>query len=798
MPPTPPVSGGPVCNGTTHPQHQPNFNQTEIPHGSQQPASTALMNGHSEEVKSAYFCQENESERGKRGRPPKNNSKQEQSTSVPNGKIKKRGRPPKVKSEDVPSKQSKITDTMKKTKRTVNRFKGVTKEELLEKFLPDRIKHDLDILIIGINPGLFAAYKGHHYAGPGNHFWSCLNMSGFVDKKMTSDNDADLLDYGIGFSTIVERTTPGAKDLSSKEIREGAKKLIEKIQFYKPKIAVFNGKGIYEIFSKEIFGQKKKDFVFGTQINKIPETDTYIYVMASSSARCAQFPRAQDKVHFYIKLKELRDSLRGVKSDEPVQELSYTFDLKKATELAKVQHIKQERFDPDYDTFDATKNGNTSYPVFTATNGPTTSNVQTTSHNAIDMNNNTHNATDIPSTSATPQTMNNNNNATSADVKIVQQKTVKEDNNVMARHAHLVRYLRQDADSQEPGPSQGRKGSQQPVTLSPGNPKLQQDISEELRQERVGNWVREQQSLEYDSEPPMGMDRPDEGAPGAQDAGLGGPVEMDGASQLSVMSAGVSGSASESTSGYGSIDASSRRVRLDRVEMWVLEQQHVRRHNAGNQQQIQQSIQAASSNSFNPQSAAAVRPESQIQPSTVAGWLQSATIPNTMPAASFGIMQSQSGMTPAISSQMFSNGNRAIQRTTSGHINQVNMVIDQIVAGPTTSAGRSSPYGFNRTGTPSRRDGGSGSSFSTAIRPPVPLYSSWGGEGSNSGGSAISSPVVPFVANSSTHASPVQPFIASANNASLPTLTSQNFSNALSMSCQSAGNNSFLAPHFNL
>jgi hypothetical protein len=23
---------------------------------------------------------------------------------------------------------------------------------------------------IGINPGMYAAYKGHHYAGPGNHF----------------------------------------------------------------------------------------------------------------------------------------------------------------------------------------------------------------------------------------------------------------------------------------------------------------------------------------------------------------------------------------------------------------------------------------------------------------------------------------------------------------------------------------------------------------------------------------------------------------------------------------------------
>lgn len=43
---------------------------------------------------------------------------------------------------------------------------------------------------------------------------ACINMSGFVDKKMTSDDDMELLDYGIGFSTIVPRTTPGSKDLS--------------------------------------------------------------------------------------------------------------------------------------------------------------------------------------------------------------------------------------------------------------------------------------------------------------------------------------------------------------------------------------------------------------------------------------------------------------------------------------------------------------------------------------------------------------------------------------------------------
>ena len=54
------------------------------------------------------------------------------------------------------------------------------------------------------------------------------------------------------------------------------------------------------------------------------------YVMPSSSARCAQFPRAQDKVHYYIKLKDLRDQLKGIERNTDVQEVQYTFDLQLA------------------------------------------------------------------------------------------------------------------------------------------------------------------------------------------------------------------------------------------------------------------------------------------------------------------------------------------------------------------------------------------------------------------------------------------------------------------------------------
>lgn len=69
------------------------------------------------------------------------------------------------------------------------------------------------------------------------------------------------------------------------------------------------------------------------------------YLMPSSSPRCAQFPRAQDKVHFYVKLKELRDQMRGLPASRDVQETKYSFDL----QLAKGkqgEHARMPQFGP--------------------------------------------------------------------------------------------------------------------------------------------------------------------------------------------------------------------------------------------------------------------------------------------------------------------------------------------------------------------------------------------------------------------------------------------------------------------
>ncbi|XP_054973929.1 G/T mismatch-specific thymine DNA glycosylase [Sorex araneus] len=288
-----------------------------------------------------------------RGRKRKPRATQTKKPAEPKKKAAEPKKPAEAKksgkSKKSKDKQEKITDAFK-VKRKVDRFNGVSEAELLTKTLPDILTFNLDIVIIGINPGLMAAYKGHHYPGPGNHFWKCLFMSGLSEVQLNHMDDHTLPGkYGIGFTNMVERTTPGSKDLSSKEFREGGRILVQKLQKYQPRIAVFNGKCIYEIFSKEVFGVKVKNLEFGLQPHKIPDTETLCYVMPSSSARCAQFPRAQDKVHYYIKLKDLRDQLKGIERNTDVQEVQYTFDLQLAQEDAKKMAVKEEKYDPGYE-----------------------------------------------------------------------------------------------------------------------------------------------------------------------------------------------------------------------------------------------------------------------------------------------------------------------------------------------------------------------------------------------------------------------------------------------------------------
>ncbi|XP_065203200.1 uncharacterized protein Tdg [Planococcus citri] len=233
--------------------------------------------------------------------------------------------------------------TLVKERRKHDRFNGMPEEEVSKRTLPDLLASNLDIVIIGINPGLFAAYKGHHYAGPGNHFWKCLYLSGLIGEQLTADDDYKLLQWGIGFTNMVERATKGSSDLTRKEIREGGQILLEKLQKFKPKIAVFNGKLIFEVFSG------KKEFNFGRQPDFVDGTNTYMWVMPSSSARCAQLPRASDKVPYYTALKKFRDYLNGAVSVLDENDIVFQYCKLKTFPRHPKEEIKVEEEELDDD-----------------------------------------------------------------------------------------------------------------------------------------------------------------------------------------------------------------------------------------------------------------------------------------------------------------------------------------------------------------------------------------------------------------------------------------------------------------
>lgn len=49
-----------------------------------------------------------------------------------------------------------------------------------DRTIPDVLAPGLAVLFVGINPGLWSAATGWHFARPGNRFWPALHRGGFT------------------------------------------------------------------------------------------------------------------------------------------------------------------------------------------------------------------------------------------------------------------------------------------------------------------------------------------------------------------------------------------------------------------------------------------------------------------------------------------------------------------------------------------------------------------------------------------------------------------------------------------
>src|SRR6266576_1708142 len=103
-----------------------------------------------------------------------------------------------------------------------------TKQQILAaagKTVPDVIAPDLLVLFCGINPGLYTAAVGHHFALPGNRFWPALFASGFTDRLLSPFAEQELLKNGYGVTNVVPSDTDTPDHLTRVQVFAGAKKL---------------------------------------------------------------------------------------------------------------------------------------------------------------------------------------------------------------------------------------------------------------------------------------------------------------------------------------------------------------------------------------------------------------------------------------------------------------------------------------------------------------------------------------------------------------------------------------------
>src|SRR5438477_6834312 len=150
-----------------------------------------------------------------------------------------------------------------------------TKQQLIDaagKTLPDVIAPNLRVLFCGINPGLYTAAVGHHFARPGNRFWPALYGAGFTERLLAPHEERELLNIGCGIANVVNRTTATAAELSPAEMRAGARLLTAKVRRYRPRLVVILGLTTYRVaFDRPHarFGRQPEDLA-GSELWVLP------------------------------------------------------------------------------------------------------------------------------------------------------------------------------------------------------------------------------------------------------------------------------------------------------------------------------------------------------------------------------------------------------------------------------------------------------------------------------------------------------------------------------------------------
>ena len=121
-------------------------------------------------------------------------------------------------------------------------------EAARERLLPDVLPPAgarFDVLFCGINPSLYSAATGWHFARPGNRFWPALHLSGFTPRLLAPREQAEITRHGLGLTNVAPRPTAQASELTAEELKAGGGRLVELAELYRPACVAIAGVTAY-------------------------------------------------------------------------------------------------------------------------------------------------------------------------------------------------------------------------------------------------------------------------------------------------------------------------------------------------------------------------------------------------------------------------------------------------------------------------------------------------------------------------------------------------------------------------
>ena len=139
--------------------------------------------------------------------------------------------------------------------------------------LPDYLRKNMKMVLVGSNPGDRSARVGHYYAGRGNQFWPIMYESGVIPEPIGYEDDRRIVEFGIGMTDLVKRPTKAMEEIERQEFAEGRVLLAQKLEELRPRVIAFNGKMVYEKFAgRECKLGLQKELLYGAQVFVLPST----------------------------------------------------------------------------------------------------------------------------------------------------------------------------------------------------------------------------------------------------------------------------------------------------------------------------------------------------------------------------------------------------------------------------------------------------------------------------------------------------------------------------------------------